>query len=253
MKLLVTLLLALVCLPALSQAEIRKFTDTTGREIEAELVAVRGDQVQMKVGGNEFTLPVSKFSEADVTFIREWAVANPAPVNIRGVYIEFEKNMERIKEPKMEDDDKKKKGGSEQSRTSFDYSIMVRNTSAQDLEDLKLKYTIYKYVRDRPASGSAIESLEETEGEEAIGLLAKASDHEVATQAVVATDSETSGKKDEPGSSHSETIWGVVARLYSGETEVRVDSFPDGLADRVEGHAMSDDSASESPEEKEEL
>ena len=35
-------LLLIMSLPALLQAEVRKFTDTSGREIQAELVAVGG-------------------------------------------------------------------------------------------------------------------------------------------------------------------------------------------------------------------
>ena len=52
------LLLALLAISAFSNAEVRKFTDNTGREMQAELIAVRGDQVEMKVGGKEFTLPI---------------------------------------------------------------------------------------------------------------------------------------------------------------------------------------------------
>lgn len=51
----------------------REFTDATGRKIEAELVSVKGDDVTIKRAGNEFTLPIAKFSEADQTFIRDWA------------------------------------------------------------------------------------------------------------------------------------------------------------------------------------
>jgi uncharacterized protein affecting Mg2+/Co2+ transport len=230
-KITALLLLAFLVFPAISDDEVRKFTDTTGREIQAEIMAVQGDQVQMNVGGKAFTLPISKFSEPDVAFIKQWAEANPAPVKIRGLYVEFEKNMERVKEPEPAKD-AKKKTGPEQKRMSFDYTITVRNSSDQDLENLKLKYTIYKLVRERTGSDTT-ESIEETEGEDAIGTLKKVTDHTVSTDAVVATDSEGGGKKDAPKTSHSESVLGVVAKVYSGEEEVRSESNPDGLEERI--------------------
>lgn len=57
--------------PYLSQA--RPFTNTQGKTIEADLVDVSGDSVKIRQpGGQEFTLPIATFSEADRKFIQSW-------------------------------------------------------------------------------------------------------------------------------------------------------------------------------------
>ncbi|MEM7012886.1 MAG: hypothetical protein AAF585_15530, partial [Verrucomicrobiota bacterium] len=79
MKNLTTTLILIVGFAAPSLA--REFTDATGRKIEAELVSVKDDDVTINRAGREFTLPIAKFSDADQTYIREWAkeqMAKPA-------------------------------------------------------------------------------------------------------------------------------------------------------------------------------
>lgn len=232
--------LLLLTSSAFVNAEVRKFTDTNGREIQAELIAVRGDQVEMKVGGKTYTLPISKFAEADVTFIKEWGEANPAPLKVRGMYIEIKKNTDKVKEPKANDDGKKKKDAAKISRTNFDYDITVRNTSQQDLPDLKLKYTIYKFVRERSDTGK-FENLEETVEEEEISLLEKSSEFSTTTTTVMTTDSEESNKKAGTEKIHKETLWGVVVEVYHGDNIIRSGSSPDGLEARVKIYKASNE------------
>lgn len=239
MKTRIFLLITALCLPLGLSAETRKLTDTNGREIEAELIAVRGDQVEMKVRGKVYTLPISKFSEADVTAIKEWGEANPAPIKIRGMYIEIKKNSERLKEPKANDDGKKKKDGPKISRTNFDYSITVRNTSTNDLPDMKVKYTVYKLVRERSTGSSRTENLEEVTGEEEIKLFEKSSDFTMDTETVMTTDSSEKDKKSGTEKQLSETMWGVIVDVYHKDKVVRSGSSPDGLADRVESYKES--------------
>lgn len=56
-----------------SLVNARTFTDDKGRKIEAELLSVDGSEVTLNKGGRKFTLPVTRFSQADQKFIREWA------------------------------------------------------------------------------------------------------------------------------------------------------------------------------------
>ncbi|MFN0078899.1 MAG: hypothetical protein ACKVY0_20760 [Prosthecobacter sp.] len=69
----------------LSQADARIFTDTAGRKLEAEVVAVQQGQVRIRCAdGMEFTLPVTNFSAADQTYLQQWkppaaAVSGAAP------------------------------------------------------------------------------------------------------------------------------------------------------------------------------
>lgn len=55
------------------QADARTFTDTAGRKLEAEVVAVQQEQVRIRrADGKEFTLPVTNFSAADQTYLQQW-------------------------------------------------------------------------------------------------------------------------------------------------------------------------------------
>ncbi len=55
-----------------ASGETRTWTDVSGREVEGELIKVMGESILLRVGGKDFTLPVSKFGEEDQAFIKEW-------------------------------------------------------------------------------------------------------------------------------------------------------------------------------------
>ena len=71
-------LVAILCLMSgfAGQAlDARTFTDEKGREIEADIVSVEGDRVELRIikkGGKTYMVPVSKLSETDQGFIKEW-------------------------------------------------------------------------------------------------------------------------------------------------------------------------------------
>lgn len=55
--------------------DARTFTNEKGREIDADIVSVEGDRVELKIikkGGKTYMVPVSKLSETDQDFIKEW-------------------------------------------------------------------------------------------------------------------------------------------------------------------------------------
>ncbi|PHR97268.1 MAG: hypothetical protein COA78_27840 [Blastopirellula sp.] len=51
---------------------VRTFTDTEGRQIEAEVVEVTGDKVVLRMKGKNFTLPMSMLSLGDQEYLRQW-------------------------------------------------------------------------------------------------------------------------------------------------------------------------------------
>ena len=71
-------LVAILCLVSgfAGQAlDARTFTDKKGREIKADIVSVDGDSVELKIikkGGKTYMIPISKLSETDQGFIKEW-------------------------------------------------------------------------------------------------------------------------------------------------------------------------------------
>ena len=69
-------LLASLLLPVAATA--RTWTDTTGKKIEADIVAVEGDKVVLKFKGKDTRLPLERLSEEDRKFVEEWQKAPPA-------------------------------------------------------------------------------------------------------------------------------------------------------------------------------
>ena len=68
--------LATLASPLDSQAELRTFTDDQGRQIEAELVGVRGANVVLSRNGNGAQWPIAKLSAKDKAYVKTWQ-ANP--------------------------------------------------------------------------------------------------------------------------------------------------------------------------------
>jgi hypothetical protein len=66
--------LGMVCGSAGQLVDARTFTDEKGREIEAGIVRVQGDKVELELdkNGKTYKVPVGKLSEADREFIKEW-------------------------------------------------------------------------------------------------------------------------------------------------------------------------------------
>ncbi|MDF1810844.1 MAG: SHD1 domain-containing protein [Verrucomicrobiales bacterium] len=69
--------LAILLIPTV-QGEIRTFTDDTGRQVEAELVGLRGDNVVLKRNGKLAQWPVKKLSAQDQNYVKVWKKVSPA-------------------------------------------------------------------------------------------------------------------------------------------------------------------------------
>ncbi|MEO0445756.1 MAG: hypothetical protein AAF191_06725 [Verrucomicrobiota bacterium] len=66
--------------------EYRSFTGTNGKVIEARILSASATEatIEMK-GGQQFTLPLAKFSGEDQIYIRNWSAKPPASQSLNGV------------------------------------------------------------------------------------------------------------------------------------------------------------------------
>ena len=72
------LALCLATVPAL-RAEMREFEDSTGRKLQAEVLGIEGESVKVKLkSGKTTTIPLSKFSEIDKSYLGRWEKENAA-------------------------------------------------------------------------------------------------------------------------------------------------------------------------------
>jgi len=57
---------------SLAGAEVRTFTDTRGATVQAAVLSVEDGEVTLRVRGKVYTLPLSRFSEADREYLSGW-------------------------------------------------------------------------------------------------------------------------------------------------------------------------------------
>lgn len=73
--------LAVALFPFPSIAETRTWTSTDGRELQGEILSLEGDLITLKTDRGNFEFPLSRLTEADQTWAKEWkekAMAAPA-------------------------------------------------------------------------------------------------------------------------------------------------------------------------------
>lgn len=125
---------ALLTQPAL-QAEPRTFTSTDGRSLEAEIVAASNDSVSLRLAnGQTITSGLGLFSPADQKFIADWRKKNPVKINYA-----FQVSYTKEKT----DTSKARRSNETVTTESWICKIKVANRSGQDLENLKLDYSIF--------------------------------------------------------------------------------------------------------------
>jgi hypothetical protein len=144
----------------------RVFTDRQGREIEAEITAVSGPNVTLRLAnGKTYTIPVEKLSDSDRLFVEVWedpgnkaapgdgkSPETPAavPSNIK-YSIAIEADKERLAKR-----DKIKDGTGEVTPEDWVYEVVLRNQSGVALEGVEMSYRIY--VEPEASSKTMIEA-----------------------------------------------------------------------------------------------
>lgn len=75
------LLAAILFAPIFPDAAERSWTNGAGKTIVAELVEVKGDKAVLRMGGQNFEVPVASLSPADQSFLAEWKKGVPADLS----------------------------------------------------------------------------------------------------------------------------------------------------------------------------
>ena len=69
-------ILLLALYPAFSDESARTWTNTEGKSVSGALVGIRGDHVELAVGGKNYTFPITTLSEADREYLKDYAEKN---------------------------------------------------------------------------------------------------------------------------------------------------------------------------------
>ncbi|MBP6600766.1 MAG: hypothetical protein KA250_03110 [Verrucomicrobiales bacterium] len=118
----------------------REFVSSDGRKINGELIAHAGENVLLKVGAKEFSVPSQNFSVEDQQFIKEWIAQNPGAVRFKfGFYFDLKKESAMSTQGKAA-------GGMFEDKLKtnpYTYEMIVFNKEITDATDIEVHYEIY--------------------------------------------------------------------------------------------------------------
>jgi hypothetical protein len=144
----VSVLLGLVSLAA--HAETRTLTDTQGRKIEADVIAVEGDQVKIRrADGQMFNLPMERLVDADQKALRAWAkaeAAKPQPLPPGAFQVQMSRacfTRETVLSDARLTNGTTVKNGIETTEEKWGFSFILNNRSSVGLETLRAEYILF--------------------------------------------------------------------------------------------------------------
>jgi hypothetical protein len=120
-----------------SKSEIRTFTSADGRQMDAALTRVRGDDVYIeRRDGLATKVDIALFSAEDQAFIRQWGRLHA--LRDGGMEIDFKTHATRPSDPQLD-------GGILRTTWEEGYELVVKNETAAVLEDVEITYLLFKY------------------------------------------------------------------------------------------------------------
>ena len=228
----------LVATASLGLAEVRTFTNTGGKEIQAQVTSVVGENVSMTLSsGKEFTLPIAKFSEADQTYIRDWATKNKNPVPRTALRLEIKKTQSKVRLDKKDGeknaDYKKRRDASDKSQTL--YTLNLRNATRQPIGEVEVDYKIFKRVSRRGFDEYDESKMEEKLVRNPVGIVDASALKEIELEPYITEDIYIKGdkNKDIDDKRQRETLLGIVVKVSAGGKELYKQSLPANLMDRI--------------------
>lgn len=227
---LVTIACLLIAL--MSGAGARTFTNTEGKQIEAELVALEDEKAVLKLAnGRNASVPLASLSAEDQAFAKTWHEENKNKITGRDLKLKIEKEVERVKN----DAGAGGKNNNKNDTTEILFKCTLENYSGKTIEGLSANYTIYKRTSTRGERGSETDTSENSDSSDVPTLKPKESVEFVAGPEVCVDFQKSSNKG--AGQSQREKVLGIVITLMNGETEILKQSEPRDFIDRLEEEA----------------
>ncbi|MGZ0656161.1 hypothetical protein ACWPKO_09060 [Coraliomargarita sp. W4R53] len=121
-----------------AESTFRTFADSTGREMDAKLTQVSGDDVYIeRRDGLTTKLDISIFSKEDQAFIRDWA----RKATLKDDAIEARFTTEVDDKTRWESNG----GGIMRKSWKQSYGIVLKNESHIDIKNIRIEYLIFKF------------------------------------------------------------------------------------------------------------
>ncbi len=141
---------AFLLMASVVQAEMRTLTDTQGRTIQADVIAVEGDQVKIRrADGQTFNLPMDRLVESDQKALRQWAkeeAAKPQPLPPGAFQVQMSRGKfasETVLTDVRLTNGSTVKNGRETTEEKWGFSFMLNNRSSVQLDTLRAEYILF--------------------------------------------------------------------------------------------------------------
>ena len=223
---------------SLAQAELRTLTDTQGRTVEADVLAVTESHVKIRrTDGNVFELPLDRLRAEDQQALRLWAQkekAKPHPIPPGA----FEVNLSRARfgSETVETDVNLVGGGVVKNGRStteekWGYTVSMYNRTNAALTGLRAEYMLFATMDDVHTEGKK-EGLRRTTSRAALPDVPSFGRAEFRTDTVSTFTMKYKGniRSANTGDRKSrESLAGVWIKIYRGDELIYEASLPDGL------------------------
>ena len=218
------LLYLLLCLTNIANAAgFHTFRDTQGREMEAKITRVSGEDVYIeRRDGLNTKVKRSIFSNEDQTYIAEWA--HNALLESGILEVRFsEKNSKKRKSDS---------GGIIRKDYKAHYDITITNTAYEDFSDITVEYLILKFEDALAAQKRSQGEMKRLKGNASLKTLEARKEGSVSTKEFPMLESKRApgyvwangGKK-----SSKDDLKGIWVKIFVGDTLVHQQSRPENM------------------------
>lgn len=217
----------------------------SARAIQAELLAVQGDNIKLKMdNGREFIMPISRFHKDDQEYVKTWkedmkdaADSGEAKSGIADSAIRRAIKVSATEKKGESKNEKSDKGRSKTSSMQYDFRLDIA-AKAPKLSKVVVNYTIYKRKRttDSKDKSSGDSRIEKITGNQKFDELEPGATRNFQSEAVTTVDSTEEYKegKKKHEKRLSEEIVGIhIEVLVNGAKATSVEE-PSGLLRNVE-------------------
>lgn len=222
----IPLILSILAAGFCQAAEFRTFTDAQGREMDAKITRVSGEDVYIeRRDGLSTRVAISIFSQEDQDYIRKWEELNFLKSGVIKVRFSEEES----------DSNTSSGGGIKETRYEAGYEIIIENTSTRDLKDIHIEYLMLKFG-DRVAAKKRSEGkFERQKGKLKLPSLAQREEARLATETFRMLETELepgwvwAGGEGGKARESKDKLEGIWVKIYSGDTLILEDARPETM------------------------
>lgn len=210
-------------------AEFRTFTDKQGRQMQARVNQVSGEDVFIeRRDGLTTKVSIRIFCEEDQAYIRQWAVnyaLKNGAIEVRFSDAESEKTTTSS-------------GGIKTTKYDAHYEVILKNTTDRTIEDIRVEYLMLKFVDEIAAKKRSAGELERKKGKIHLEQLPGRTEKRLATDNFSMKETELEpgyvwrGGEAGKDRESKDQLKGIWVKVYAGEMLVVEMARPDSLLRR---------------------